>query len=48
VISTLGRVRPLAAVAVRSATQIAVTLVLIFVLFPAVLAAAAPRVPIGG
>lgn len=45
-ISTLAR--PLAVVALRSATQIAVTLVLIFVLFPAMLAAAAPRVPIVG
>ena len=47
-ISALALARPIVAVAVRSATQIAVTLILIFALFPAVLAAAAPRVPIGG
>jgi len=39
---------PLAGVVIRSATLIGVALLLIFVLLPAVLGAAAPQVPIGG
>jgi hypothetical protein len=48
VISALGRIWPFAAVALRSSTLIAITVILIFVIFPAVLVAAAPRVPLGG
>lgn len=47
-ISILARARPIAVVALRSSTLIAITAVLIFMVFPALLTAAAPRLPIGG
>jgi hypothetical protein len=47
--ATVRRAWPVARVALRSTALIAVTVLLIFVVFPAVLSAAVvPQVPIGG
>jgi len=43
-----SQARPIAIMAMRTAALIAVTLVLILMVLPAVLAAAGPGVPIGG